>query len=97
MKTLSAAAAPCRFLYPTLREIFPDQLADVTAEGRSGAPSTAPVPTSIRTEADELTYALHIMVRYELEKALMQGTLAVADLRRMERQVQGVPRRGCAR
>ena len=36
--------------------------------------------TPIRTEADELTYALHIMVRYELEKALMQGTLAVADL-----------------
>ena len=37
-------------------------------------------PGLIRTEADELTYALHIMVRYELEKALMQGTLAVADL-----------------
>ena len=31
-------------------------------------------------EKDELTYSLHIMVRYELEKALMQGTLTVADL-----------------
>lgn len=31
-------------------------------------------PSLIRTEADELTYSLHIMVRYELEKALMQGT-----------------------
>lgn len=37
-------------------------------------------PSLIRTEADELTYSLHIMVRYELEKALMQGTLTVADL-----------------
>ena len=37
-------------------------------------------PGLIRTEADELTYALHIMVRYELEKAMIQGTLAVKDL-----------------
>lgn len=67
------------FLYPTLREIFPDQLADVTAEEVWRAVNRAE-PGLIRTEADELTYALHIMVRYELEKALMQGTLAVADL-----------------
>ena len=37
-------------------------------------------PGLIRTEADELTYALHVMVRYELEKALIQGTLTVAEL-----------------
>ena len=67
------------FLYPTLREIFPDQLADVTAEEVWRAVNRAE-PGPIRTEADELTYALHIMVRYELEKALIQGTLAVTDL-----------------
>ena len=67
------------YLYPTLKEIFPAQLADVSAEEIWRAANRAE-PSLIRTEADELTYALHIMVRYELEKALIQGTLAVADL-----------------
>ena len=67
------------YLYPTLKELFPAQLADVSAEEIWRAVNRAE-PGLIRTEADELTYALHIMVRYELEKALMQGTLAVADL-----------------
>ena len=67
------------YLYPTLKELFPAQLADVSAEEIWRAVNRAE-PGLIRTEADELTYSLHIMVRYELEKALMQGTLAVADL-----------------
>ena len=37
-------------------------------------------PSLIRTEADELTYALHVMVRYEIEKQLIGGTLAVQDV-----------------
>ena len=37
-------------------------------------------PSLIRTEADEVTYCLHIMVRYELEKQIMAGQLAVKDL-----------------
>lgn len=37
-------------------------------------------PSLIRIEADELTYSLHIIIRYELEKALIQGTLSVDDL-----------------
>lgn len=37
-------------------------------------------PSLIRIEADELTYALHIMIRYELEKELFNGDLAVKDL-----------------
>lgn len=37
-------------------------------------------PSLIRIEADELTYSLHIIIRYELEKALIQGELTVADL-----------------
>ena len=66
-------------LYPTLRELFPTQLADVSEEEIWRAVNRAE-PGLIRTEADELTYALHIMVRYELEKAMIQGTLAVKDL-----------------
>lgn len=37
-------------------------------------------PSFIRTEADELTYTLHIIIRYELEKEIMSGRLAVKDL-----------------
>ena len=37
-------------------------------------------PSLIRTEADELTYALHVMVRYEIEKRLIDGSLAVKDV-----------------
>lgn len=37
-------------------------------------------PSFIRIEADELTYSLHIIIRYELEKALIDGSLKVKDL-----------------
>src|SRR5690606_22600694 len=37
-------------------------------------------PSLIRVEADELTYNLHIILRFELEQALINGDLAVADL-----------------
>ena len=37
-------------------------------------------PTLIRVEADEATYALHVILRFELELALLEGTLSVADL-----------------
>ena len=37
-------------------------------------------PSLIRIEADELTYCLHIMVRYEIEKQLISGTMAVRDV-----------------
>ena len=67
------------WLWPVLREIFPAQTADFTEEELYRAANRAEA-SLIRTEADELTYALHIMVRYELEKALLQGTLAVKDL-----------------
>lgn len=66
-------------LWPDLRELFPEGLADVSEEELYRAANRAE-PGLIRTEADELTYALHIMVRYELEKALLRGDLAVADL-----------------
>lgn len=66
-------------IWPTLTELFPTQLAGVSQEEFYRAVNRAE-PSLIRTEADELTYALHIMVRYELEKALMSGELAVKDL-----------------
>ena len=66
-------------LWPSLNALFPQQLAGVREEEFYRAVNRAE-PGLIRTEADELTYSLHIMVRYELEKALMRGELAVRDL-----------------
>lgn len=66
-------------LWPTLTKLFPEQLSDVTAQDFYKAINTCQ-PSLIRTEADEVTYCLHIMVRYELEKQLMAGTLSVNEL-----------------
>jgi len=67
------------YLFPKIQEIFPEQLNGVTADDFYRAVNRAE-PSLIRTEADELTYALHIMVRYELEKQLIGGTLEVKDV-----------------
>ena len=68
----------CSFLFPKLTEFFP-QLSAYTAEDLYKALNRAE-PSLIRTEADEFTYCLHVMVRYELEKKVMDGELAVKDL-----------------
>lgn len=64
---------------PKMQELFPEQLGDVTADMMYRAVNKAQ-PSLIRTEADELTYCLHVMVRYEMEKQLIAGTLAIADV-----------------
>lgn len=66
-------------IFPKVKEFFPEQLALVTAEQFWRAVNKVQ-PSLIRTEADELTYCLHIMVRYEIEKALIGGTLEVKDV-----------------
>lgn len=66
-------------IFPYVKEHFPQQLENVTEEMFYRAVNKAQ-PSLIRTEADELTYCLHIMVRYELEKRLIAGTLAIKDL-----------------
>ena len=76
---IGRSRAFCGIIYPWLREHFAPRLDDVSQDAFYRMINKAQ-PSLIRTEADELTYSLHIMVRYELEKALMQGTLAVADL-----------------
>ena len=80
-------------IFPKMQEIFPQQLGGVTAEDLYRAVNKAQ-PSLIRTESDELTYALHIMVRYEVEKQLIDGTLAVRDVpaewNRLYREYLGV-------
>lgn len=68
-----------RRYYGKLQEHFPEQLADVSVERFVRAINRAK-PSLIRIEADELTYNLHIMVRYELEKGLIGGEIRAADL-----------------
>ncbi|MCD6013611.1 MAG: carboxypeptidase [Flavipsychrobacter sp.] len=66
--------------YPILQKYFPTQLSDITVEDFFKAANRIE-PSFIRTEADELTYHFHVMIRYELEKALIQGSLNPKDLR----------------
>ena len=68
-----------RAIFPKVREFFPEQLKDVTAEDFYKAVNKAQ-PSLIRTEADELTYCFHVMIRYEIEKQLIGGTLEVRDV-----------------
>ena len=67
------------FIFPKICECFPEQMKGYTAEDVYRAVNLV-TPSLIRTEADEVTYCLHVMVRYELEKRVMSGELAVKDL-----------------
>ena len=66
-------------IYPKVQEFFPQQLGGVSADQFYRAVNKAQ-PSLIRTEADELTYCLHVMVRYEIEKQLIGGTLEAKDV-----------------
>jgi len=66
-------------IFPKVKELFPEQMEGVDETMFYRAINKAQ-PSLIRTEADELTYALHIMIRYEIEKQLIAGTLSVADV-----------------
>ncbi len=65
--------------YPKLQALFPEQLGshDVTVFYRA---VNKVQPSTIRVEADELTYNFHIILRFELEQAMLNGDLAVVDL-----------------
>jgi carboxypeptidase Taq len=65
--------------YPALHEAFPTQLADV-GEDRWWRAVNAVERSLIRVEADEVTYNLHVLLRFELELGLIRGELQVADL-----------------
>ncbi len=65
--------------YGRLQGVFPDQLGSVDLESFYRAINKVE-RSLIRVEADEATYNLHIMLRFELEIAMMEGSLEVADL-----------------
>lgn len=67
------------YYYPRLQEVFPNQLQGVSMDAFYRAINKVE-PSYIRVEADEATYNLHIMLRLDLEMALIEGTLEVNDL-----------------
>jgi carboxypeptidase Taq len=68
-----------RFFYPRLQELFPGQLAGVAIEDfHRGLNRVA--PSARRVDADEVTYPLHIVLRFELEREMLTGELAPTEL-----------------
>jgi carboxypeptidase Taq len=67
------------YFYPRLQAVFPEQLAETSLETFYRAVNKVQ-PSLIRTEADEVTYDLHVMLRFDFELAMLEGKLAVRDL-----------------
>ncbi|OYD07130.1 carboxypeptidase M32 [Paludifilum halophilum] len=65
--------------YPKLQKVFPEQLGSVSLDTFHRAVNKVQ-PSLIRTAADELTYNLHVMIRFDLELALLEGKLDIKDL-----------------
>ncbi|MEM9776034.1 MAG: carboxypeptidase M32, partial [Chloroflexota bacterium] len=61
--------------FSKLKELFPDQLGSASAEDFYRSINKVS-PSFIRVEADELTYNMHIMLRFELEQAMVNGKLS---------------------
>lgn len=86
-----------RCFFPLMQRTFPESLSSVTLEQFYAAINRVQ-PSFIRVEADELTYNLHIMVRFEIEQDLIEGRTNAADLPeiwrdKMRRYLNIVPER----
>jgi carboxypeptidase Taq len=67
------------YFFPELQATFPEALSDVDVETFYKSVNHS-APSFIRVEADEVTYNLHIMLRFDIETDLLTGKLAVKDL-----------------
>jgi carboxypeptidase Taq len=67
------------FFYPELQQAFPRHFRDLPVEELLRSLNMVQ-PGLIRVEADEVSYNLHVLIRFELEKALIDNSLAVDDL-----------------
>ena len=68
-----------RFFYPRLREVFPEQLRSVEL-ARFYAAINRVRPSLIRIRADEVTYGMHVILRFELEQDIVNGDVELRDL-----------------
>jgi carboxypeptidase Taq len=67
------------YFLPVLKNFFPGKFNDISPTDFFKA-SNIVEPSFIRTNADELTYHFHVMIRYEIEKSIFEGSLSVNDL-----------------
>ena len=65
--------------FSSLKSLFPDKLKNIDFEKFYKATNNVK-PSLIRTNADELTYHLHVLIRFEIEKGLIEGSINVKDL-----------------
>jgi len=68
--------------YPALQRLFEKPFADLPLDEFYRA-MNASKPSPVRTEADEVTYPVHILIRYEMERELFEGSLSTQDLERV--------------
>jgi carboxypeptidase Taq len=69
------------YLLQKFKKVFPDDFnSEVTAEVLYGSMNKIKDPSLIRVESDELTYTMHVILRYELEKGLIDGSIKVEDV-----------------
>lgn len=71
-----------RYFYPKLQKSFPEALASYSLEHFYSMIQTVS-PSLIRIESDEVTYSLHIILRFEIEKSLIEGSIQVKDIPRV--------------
>jgi carboxypeptidase Taq len=69
-----------KHFYPILQDRFPQQSGNTSLQ-QFYAGMNRVTPSLIRTEADELTYHFHVMIRYEIEKGLLEGSITTGELR----------------
>jgi carboxypeptidase Taq len=71
-----------RFFYPRLQEYFPERFRGVELD-RFYAAVNSVRPSLIRIHADEVTYPMHVIMRFELEQAILDGDVELRDLPRL--------------
>lgn len=76
---IGRSKAYIHLIYPKFHEMFADELGDVSERELYEAVNIVE-PSLVRTEADEVTYGLHIIIRYEMEKGIASGRIQPADV-----------------
>ena len=72
-----------KLIYPKFREIFKDEFSDISEEQFYIASNLVNTSNLIRTEADELTYSLHIIIRYEIEREIFSRDITADEIRNL--------------
>ena len=78
-RMIAQSKAFCTHYFELIRNTFPNNLQHETADSFYQAVNACQ-PGLIRVEADELTYPLHVILRFEIEKDLFEGSIAINDL-----------------